>query len=124
MSALTRIGGGGVLDAIRPKTEYHPFNPHRRLEEYMGAAGPHNGLALTHDVLGAIAEARVTGRPHPYLVRGEVVRDDGVRFLDIGVDVQWVTENSNHVLVDGFLRYQCPGCQKLSGQHARGCDYR
>lgn len=105
-------------------TAYVAFNPPRRPEEYVGQKGPHNGLALDHNVIEAIGKAKLTGDPHPYLVRGELRRSDGVTFLDIAVDVQWVTANTNHQLVNGFLRYVCPGCGRMSGTHAKGCDQR
>lgn len=124
MSTLTRIGGGPRVAPPPTKTEYVEFRPPRRPEEYVGQAGPHNGLALNFDTLEAIAQAKQTGKPHPYVVRGELRRSDGVRFLDIAVDRAWVVENSDYILLDGFLRWQCPGCGKLSGQHVRGCDYR
>lgn len=104
--------------------EYHPFNPPRRPEEYVGQAGPHNGLALTADVLQAIARSKVSGEPHEYVVRGEWVRRDGVRFLDFAIDRAWVVANTNYQLIGGELRYVCPGCGKLSGNHAKGCDHR
>lgn len=105
------------------RTEYHPFNPPRHPEEFQGIAGPHAGLALPYDVLQAMAEAKVANRPHPYIVRGEWVRSDGVRFLDVAVARQWVTQNTNYQLIDGRLRWQCPSCGKLSGTHAKACGY-
>lgn len=123
---MMHINGGTLARLTDDKrgAEYMPFWPHRRPEEFVGIAGPHNGLALTHDVLEAIAESRVTGKPHPFLVRGEWIRRDGVRFLDVGIDVQWVTANTDYRLVNGMLRWTCPGCGRLSGNHAKGCDYR
>lgn len=105
-------------------TEYVPFHPPRRPEEYVGQVGPHNGLALDHNVLDALAEARVSGKAHRYLVRGEWRRSDGVRYLDIAVDRAWVVANSNYQLVEGQLRYVCPGCGRMSGSHSKGCDQR
>ena len=103
---------------------YTEFNPPRRPEEYLGQAGPHNGLALTPDVIQAIAQGKVTNQPHPYLIRGEWVRHkDGVRFLDVAMDRAWLTANTHHQLVDGRLRWVCPVCQKLSGHHTKACDY-
>lgn len=104
-------------------TTYVPFDPPRRAEEYVGQAGPHNGLALEHYVLEAMAQARVVKRAHPFVIRGEWRRDDGVTYLDIAVDRAWVTENSHHQLIDGRLRWVCPVCGKLGGQHGKGCDY-
>lgn len=110
-------------DEGRPTIEYHEFIPPRRPEEYAGQAGPHNGLALTYDVLDAMAEAKVSGRPHRYLVRGEWRRSDGVRYLDFAIDRAWVTANTNYRLVEGHLRWTCPVCGRLSGKHNKGCDY-
>ena len=117
MTTLEVIQGG------RTTVEYHPFNPPRRPEEFVGIAGPHNGLALEHYVLEAIAKARVENRGHPYMVRGEWVRSDGVRYLDVAVDRSWVTANTHYQLIDGRLRWVCPECGKLSGQHAKSCGY-
>lgn len=122
---MMHVTGGRVAYADAEKgTEYHEFNPPRRPEEYVGQVGPHAGYALTWDVIQAISETRVTGKPHGYLVRGEWVRRDGVRFLDIAVDRTWVVANTNHQLIDGELRYVCPGCGRLSGAHNKSCDYR
>lgn len=117
---------GRTIERIRDAdkgSEYHEFNPPRRPEEYVGQPGPHNGLALTYDVIQAIASSKMSGRPHPFLVRGETVRRDGVRFLDIAIDRAWVTQNTNYKLIDGRLRWQCPSCGKLSGTHSKGCGY-
>lgn len=128
MSDLTRVGfpERSSTDRYRdlPTTTYHPFHPPRRPEEYVGMAGPHMGLALPHDVIEAIAAAKQTGQPHPYLIRGEWRRSDGVSYLDVAVDRAWVTQYTNHALVEGALRWTCPGCGKLSGAHQKGCDYR
>jgi hypothetical protein len=106
-------------------TTYHPFNPPRRPEEFVGIAGPYGGLALPHDVLAAIAEARATKQPHEYLVRGEWVRDYGVRFLDVSIDLEWVmAKDPNYQLINGRLRWVCPGCGYMSSNHKKGCGYR
>lgn len=104
--------------------EYHEFTPPRRPEEYVGQSGPHNGLALTYDVLKAIGLARVSHQSHGYLVRGEWLSRDGTRYLDIAMDVAWVAANSNYQLVNGFLRWVCPSCGRMSGAHNKGCDQR
>lgn len=106
-----------------PTTTYHRFDPPRRPEEYAGQSGPHNGLALTYDAIRAIGQAKVTHVPHGYLVRGEWVRGD-VRYLDFAIDVGWVTASGPYQLVNGYLRYSCPGCARLSGAHAKGCEWR
>jgi hypothetical protein len=115
---------GRTIDRITVKgAEYVEFTPPRRPEQYVGQPGPHNGLALTHDVLTAIAQSRITGQRHPFLVRGEWIRKDGKRFLDIAIDRAWVTENTHYRLIEGRLRWVCPVCGKLSGQHTKACDY-
>lgn len=102
---------------------YVPFDPPRRPEEYLGQSGPHNGLALEHNVLDAIATSKQPGKPpHGYLVRGEWRRSDGVRFLDIAVDRAWVMSNTDYQLIDGRLRYVCPECGGMS--HRKGCSNR
>lgn len=103
---------------------YAVFNPARRPEEYVGQPGPHNGLALTPDVIEAIASSRVSGRPHGYLVQGEWLRRDGVRYLDIAVDRRWVEANS-HYRVDehGQLRWVCPECGLKGGRHSKACGW-
>lgn len=106
-------------------THYVPFDPARRPEEYVGQPGPHNGLALEHNVLEAIAEAKVTGKSHGFLVRGEWRRSDGLRFLDIAVDRAWVMSvDPNYQLVDGRLRWVCPECGHMSSNHRKGCGHR
>ena|ERR1041385_1162089 len=95
---------------------YVLFDPPRRVEEYA------NEVSVS--VLEEIAAARLAKQPPKYLVKGEWVYADGQRYLDIAVNREWVTAASNHQLVDGNLRYVCPGCGKLSGVHAKGCDYR
>lgn len=112
------------LDDAEKGAEYREFNPPRRPEQYVGQPGPHQGLALEHYVLEAIAEARVSQRPHRWVVRGEWVRRDGVRFLDIAVDRAWIDASTDFRLSDGALRYVCPGCGRRSGNHEKGCDYR
>ena len=104
-------------------TGYVEFSPPRRPEEYVGQAGPHEGLALTHDVLDAIAESKVSGRPHRYLVRGEWQRNDGTRYLDFAIDRRWLEANSNYRTVEGMLRWTCPECGKTSGKHLKLCGY-
>lgn len=93
--------------------EYVSFYPPRRPEEFVGIAGPHGGLALPHDVLHAIAQSRVTNRPHPYLVRGEWIRGS-VHWLDVAVDVQWVINNTDYELVNGYLRAPKPSQRKTA----------
>lgn len=105
------------------KTEYVPFNPARKPEEYIGQPGRHNGLALPHDTIEAIGRSRLTGQAHPFLVRGEWRREDGARWLDIAIDSTWVGANTNYKTVDGRLRWTCPECGKLSDAHGRGCGY-
>jgi hypothetical protein len=112
-----------MLASLRTTITYVPFDPPRRPEEYVGQPGPHNGLALEHNVLDAIGQARALNRSHPYVVRGEWRRSDGVTYLDIAVDRAWVTQNTNYRLIDGRLRWQCPVCGRLSGQHTKSCDF-
>lgn len=113
-----------TLDALRPTTEYFRFRPHRKPEEYLGQAGPHFGLALEPAVLDAIADAKATGRPNQYAVIGEWRRSDGVRFLDVGVTREWLETVTNYRLDDnGRLRWTCPECGKLGGQHTKACGY-
>lgn len=116
----------GRIAKERKGAEYHPFNPPRKPEEYIGQLGPHGGFALTWEVQQAIATSRATGVPHGFLVRGEWVRkDDGVRYLDFAVDRAWVQQvDANYHLVDGRLRWVCPTCGQMSGTHRKGCDYR
>lgn len=95
---------------------YMLLNPPDRPENYSPAE-------LPHDVLEAIASARITGIPHQYVVKGLWTYGDR-RFLDIAVDYAWVVDNTNHQFVNGRLRWVCPGCGKLSGEHAKGCGYR
>lgn len=104
-------------------TTYVAFDPPRRAEQYVGQSGPHNGLALEHNVLEAIGQARAFNRTHPYVVRGEWRRDDGVAYLDIAVDIAWLTANSHYQLVEGRLRWVCPICGRMSGTHTKACDY-
>lgn len=109
---------------MKPTTQYVEFRPARRVEEYVGQKGPHFGLALSPDVLDAMAQAKVTGKAHGYLVRGEWRRSDGVTFLDFAIDRAWVDANTNYRLQDdGRLRWTCPVCGRLSGSHNKGCDY-
>lgn len=119
--------GGRTLAALTDEEKganYHPFNPPRRPEEYAGQPGPHQGYALTWDVIQAIAESKVSGKYHGYLIRGEWIRRDGVRFLDIAVDRAWVVENTDYQLIDGRLRWVCPECGYMSGNHRKGCANR
>lgn len=124
---MIQLGGrtlGRLLEDEKGAT-YHRFDPPRRPEQYVGQPGPHNGLALPHSVIEAIGKSRVRGEAHGYLVRGEWVRRDGIRFLDIAVDVGWVVDNVPDMhLVGGFLRYVCPGCGRMSGNHTKGCSNR
>lgn len=123
MTPISRLIGR--MDEDQKGATYTEFLPPHRPEEYVGQAGPHDGKALPFDVLEAIAQAKLTGKPHGYLIRGQWVRKaDKVRYLDVAVDRAWVVNNSNYQIIDGFLRWVCPGCQKLSGAHAKGCDYR
>lgn len=111
-----------TLDAIRPHTEYHRFNPPHRPEEYVGQPGPYFGMALPPYVYDAIAVAKVTHRANQYAVLGEVRRDDGARFLDFGVTAAWLVENTNYRPDErGHVRWICPECGK--SRHAKGCGY-
>lgn len=104
-------------------TEYHPFSPPRPVAQYAGQAGPHNGQALDANAYAALATSKVKGGPCELVVRGEYVRDDGVRFLDFAIDPVWLELNSNYRRVDGRLRWVCPRCGLMSGQHTKVCDY-
>ena len=95
---------------------YEVFNPPRRVEEYHDRVPP--------EVLEEIAKARLTHQPAKYLVRGEWTDPDNRRSLDIAINRAWVTAVSDYQLVEGALRYVCPGCGRLSGAHNKGCDYR
>ena len=104
-------------------TEYFRFSPPRRLEEYQGVAGHQFGLALPPEGYEAIADAKVVGGPTQFVVQGEWRRSDGVFFLDLAVSPQWIFANTNYREHGGRLRWECPVCGKLSGQHSKSCDY-
>lgn len=94
---------------------YVEFNPPRKVEEYHDR--------VPGEVLEEVAKARLTHAPPKYLVKGEWVNGDR-RHLDIAINREWVTAVADYQLQDGHLRYVCPGCARLSGNHAKGCDYR
>lgn len=95
---------------------YVEFNPPRRVEDYPDR--------VPMDVLEAVATSRLTHAPPKYLVRGEWTADDGRKSLDIAINLEWMTAVAGYQLVEGHLRYVCPGCGRLSGNHNKGCDYR
>lgn len=102
---------------------YTEFNPPRRPEEWENQPGPHDGKALPYGMIAEIAKAKVTGKWHGQVVRGQWTRRDGEVFLDIAVDRAWVVANTHYQLIEGRLRWVCPVCQKLSGVHSKTCDY-
>lgn len=73
-------------------TKYHRFNPPHLLTEYQAKPGPHNGHALPAAGYAAIATQKTKGGSWPLVVIGEWVREDGVRFLDLGVPWAWINE--------------------------------
>lgn len=95
--------------------EYRKFDPPARPEEFVGR--------MPSEVLQDAAEARVAKRPGKYLVLGEWVRDRKV-WLDIGINREWVTWRTHYQLLNGHLRWVCPGCGKLYDAHQKGCEYR
>lgn len=107
-----------------PVTEYHRFNPPRRIEEYVGQPGHQFGLALPPEGYEAIAEAKMHGGPAQFVVRGEWVRSDGVRYLELAVSHDWILANTSYRDHNGRLRWECPSCGRLSGQHSKVCDER
>lgn len=101
--------------------EYVRFNPARRLEEYVGAAGPHDGRALPASGFAAIADAKLKSGPCQYLVIGEWRGEK--TWLDLGVDPAWLETYSNYRRDDhGRIRWTCPECGR-TGSHERGCGY-
>lgn len=105
-------------------TEYHRFAPARRVQEYVGQAGPYFGLALPHAVYEALAEQKVHGGPPMYVVQGEWRRSDGVSFLDIAVTAEWIEANTLYRRDErGQLRWTCPECGKRGGSHTKACQY-
>ena len=94
-----------------PALGYTPFNPPRRIEEYPNR--------IPSDVIEEVARCRLAKQPPKYLIKGEWSNGD----LDIAINYQWVDAVSNYHLVDGRLRWTCPQCGRLSGVHAKGCDY-
>lgn len=104
-------------------TEYHPFYPNRPVAQYAGQAGPHNGQALDATAFAALADAKMSGGVCEIVVRGQWVRDDGVTYLDFGVDPVWVELHSHYRRVDGRLRWVCPTCGQMSGKHSKTCDF-
>jgi hypothetical protein len=103
---------------------YRRFTPHRRAEEYIGQKGHEvGGLALPPAVYAGIAEAKTLRQPSPYAIQGEWVFD-GRRYLDCAVTRDYI-EATTHYRADerGVLRWTCPSCGRLSGQHSKVCDY-
>lgn len=108
---------------LGPITEYHRFNPPRRVEEYVGQPGHEFGLALPPYGYQAIADAKTTGGPTQFVVQGEWRRSDGVRYLDLAVSHEWILANTNYREHNGQLRWTCPECSMLSGKHSKVCGF-
>jgi hypothetical protein len=96
---------------------YERFNPPRRIEEYRAR--------VDQQVIEEVAESNLKRLPPKYLIAGEWTDPKGRRSLDIAVNREWVTAaDPNYQLVEGRLRWVCPGCSRMSGAHSKGCDYR
>jgi hypothetical protein len=94
---------------------YVEFNPPRGIETYP------NRIAM--EIIEEVAKDRAAHRPPKYLVKGEWTYSDGRQELDIAINRAWVEAVSNYKIVEGRLRWVCPVCQKMSGTHAKSCDY-
>jgi hypothetical protein len=102
---------------------YVPFNPHRRLAEYVGQAAPQGGMLLPPDGYEAIATAKETGLPCQYVVTGED-RDGDRIYLRLAVTRDWIEAVTNYRGdAQGHLRWTCPECGRVGGKHFRACGY-
>lgn len=100
---------------------YVRFDPPRRVEQYLGSTGPHDGLALPPFAYAAIADAKAAGGPSQYVVQGEWRGEK--TWLDLAVDPAWLEMYSHYRRdVHGRFRWTCPQCGRAGG-HERGCGY-
>lgn len=109
---------------------YRPFRPARSVREYgYDADGPivqdgtPSGFILPWEAIDDQAEAVVMHRPPAFVVTGEHVRDDGVRFAEIGVTTGHIESTTNYRWDEGAkkLRLVCPLCGFKDGKHEKGC---
>lgn len=94
---------------------YQLFNPPRRVEEY--------ATQVPLEIIEEVARSRLVHQPPKYLIKGEWIYADGRRFLDIAINREWVEAATNYRLTDGRLRWTCPVCGRLGGNHTKACDY-
>lgn len=90
-------------------TTHNVFRPARTVRAYgldvNGALIPQpdspSGWLLPWEAIFADSDALTSGRPCQYLVIGEYVRDDGIRFPELGVNPAWLHEQ-------GFVHNETP----------------
>lgn len=80
-----------------PSTEFRRFARPRTVYEYgfdKAGAIKQDGSPSEHllpwEAIDAHAKSFVTGRPCQYIVVGEFVREDGVRFPDLAINPDWM----------------------------------
>lgn len=102
---------------------YHPFTPHRPLRQYRGQAGHEvNGMLLSPMALDALSKSVTSDIPCELVVRGEHVREDGVRYLDFAVTKAFIEATTDFLDENGTLRLVCPRCEQKDGRHLKSCD--
>ena len=101
---------------------FHPFVPPRSVREYLGQPGPEIGdLALPPIVLDAHAAALSSGGPEEFCVVGFDQAGGGPRRLRFEVTRAFVEATTDFRHRNGKLRFLCPECGLLNGEHSKGC---
>jgi hypothetical protein len=98
-------------------TAYQRFRPPHQLAEHL------SDPAMPHAGYDALAEAKVARRPPEFVVIGEWRRLDDRRFLDLGINPDFLEAATNYRLHEGLIRWECPDCGKLGGKHVKACGY-
>lgn len=123
-------GHGGAHGALH--VEYRPYPRPRPVTDWIEEDGTilagHElgGLILNPAVLDGHARAVCDHIPEEYLVTGEDVREDGIRFLRFAMNVAWIEAKTDYrdVAEPGAkpdLVYVCPECEGRSGKHSKVC---
>lgn len=112
-------------------TKHNVYRTPRTVREYgyedgqpVAQPGSPSGFLLPWDAIMDQAAAVTERRPPAFVVVGEFVRDDGMRFpelatptshIELSTDYRWDSTAKR-------LRLVCPVCGQKDGKHAKGCD--
>lgn len=107
-----------------PSSVYTAFKPARALDEWVQdgqieKGHEANGTVMRFEWIQAMNAALKLGGPCELLVIGERRFSDGRFFLDVGMNPDWIVENTDNRFIRGRWTPVCPDCEASGGTHRK-----